>query len=439
MIYQANAVASLSTGEKVRMLRKHGKMAQNVLAEFIQTSPTKITAIERGQDEYSEALLCAVKNVFRIEGLPLTERERYAFKERLYRWRDLVRSGRMEEAKAIHAEIANIDRLAPCDIDLVILCKMFEAVLLITVGDYEAAEKNINKAEQHSDEISLETLYHYYCCKGSINAIQDDSYFDGLEWYLKAYELTEIHDRLLPSVDSTLIYNISACYTRRALPHSAVFFLQKAKLLYANEKIMSTHVYIDAMFALNQIIVNRLNEAGRLLEKCSLKAESFRDSTLIGYILYVYGRMHERTKNWRAAIEHFDKAINCLPESSTYYHVALYHKIHSITQTKALAKATRELESAKVICGTNNVWATYFSALDHYIVISGRMTLNNDESCKYIEDVAIPYFFKRFDYFTALDYYRFLKTHYLKSRSLKKVAQIEIAISKIHERFAFHS
>ena len=437
-ISQTEVVKSLSVREKVLELRKHGNVPQDTLAAFIGVGIPRMVALEKGKQEYTEAHLITVKEVFKIVNLPLTERERYAFKVRMYLWRDLVRAGNMVEARARQAEIANIDKLAPCDIDLVILCKMFEAVFLIADGNYAAAEKNLNQAHDCLGEISNETLYHYYCCKGYINITQYCCDV-ALEWYLKAYELTRTHANLFPKVDSGLIGNIATCYTYLNFPHDAIFFLQEAKPLYTSEKMMIHNVYSNTMFAVNQIHVNRLNEAKRLLEKCSIMAESFRDNALNGRILFVYGLLNKKSGSWKVAVKYFEKAMNCLPESDVNYYPSLYHKIHTIAQTKSLANARRELDKVKIIRNAEELWTTYFIALGHFITIRGRMTLRNDESWDYIEGIAIPYFREKFDYFFALDYYQLLEENYFRSGCFKKATLMGKAIAEIHKRMLFNS
>ena len=422
---------NLSVSEKVYKLRKHHGISQDELAEVLEVGPKKITAIERGEGEYTEAQLKAIKILFKIEGLPLTERERDACKWRLYYWRTQVRAGKMDKAKEIQKEFANIDNLAPCDMDIVILCRLFEVIFLIVNGDSVAAEKKLSQTKKQLNGISLESLYHYYCCNGYINA--HGRYEDALRWYLNAYELKEDNEGLLPEEDKSLVTNIATCYTYLDLPAVAVFYLQKAQLLYAAEEATTNHVYVDAQLAVNLIELNQLSNARRLLAKSMRKAEGLKDNALTGYILFAYGFMNKKAGGWESAIDYFNSALGYAPKGTDNYYLSIYHKIYCMIQSKKIVEAMHELERATSICRTNDVWAIYFEALGHYLAINTRMSVSNNESSEYIENIAIPHFIKHFDYFISLDYYKLLEDHHQKLKRYKKVASIKEASKSILE------
>ncbi|MCL2360760.1 MAG: helix-turn-helix domain-containing protein [Defluviitaleaceae bacterium] len=138
----------LPVGCKIYKLRKHLGVNQDELAEIIRARKERVSHVEKGKDEYTEAHLHAIREHFKIEGLPLSKHECIVIYRRLYHLRNLIRTRRLGEARDIQDGLANIDNLEPCDPDMVMLSKMLEIQLLIAEGYYLDAEKNLIFASQ---------------------------------------------------------------------------------------------------------------------------------------------------------------------------------------------------------------------------------------------------------------------------------------------------
>ena len=431
---QKNESQNLSVAEKVLMLRTHHKVSQVELAEFMRVKKERISYAERGDAEYTEEHLKSIKERFDIVGLPLTARECVAFRERLYYWRDLIRAKRMEEARAIHKEMFNIYNLEPCDPEMVMLYRMIEVKFLVAEGNNKSATEKLDIPQKRIDEMSDENKFHFWNNKGALYTYQGCCE-EGLEFLLKAYKLMGNNEALVYEDDGALYYAIAMCYTYIEIPHHAITFWQKARQAYPTKRTTRFILRVEQGLALNYVKINQLDDAETLLNKCLIMAESIKGENYLSHTLFCYGYMHKKAKNWGAAVEYFDKALNYAPKGSVDYYPCIYHKIQCIIHTRAFTKAGQLLEQVKNICKNDDVWAVYFEALGHYLKISRRMTSNeNDESIEYIENIAIPYFIKMHDYLNAVEYYLLLEQHHEKMKRIMQSLLMTKAILDIYTR-----
>jgi len=431
---QENNTNGYSVGKKIYLLRKHNNVSQELLCSIMRVRQERIKQVEREEAEYTQAHIDAAKECFGIVGLPLTEWECITFRERLYYWRDLIDARKMDEARAIYKEVANIHKLELCDIDIVILCKLMMIRFLITDKKYEEAEKEIKLCEKYVDQMKDEQLYYYYINDGFLN-FRKEQYEKSLEIYLKAYELID-NDNPLLRADRRLYVNIAWCYAYIELPYLAIFFYNKAKYIHSDNISKNLSLYIEYMSAFCYVTTNQLKEAEKILNKCLAKIEGTRNDSNISMVLLHFGHLHKKKEEWITAIDFYDKAILYINNTGVdSYFVCHYHKIYCIIQTKKFTKAKQMLEQIKKECINNELWKQYFTSLEHYLKISSHMTSYDYNDCiEYILSKAIPYFFKNHDYLLAKDYYQLLEKHYEKVGSTKKSLQMTKAIYSISQR-----
>jgi len=431
---QKRAFTVLSVGEKVKLLRKHNRISQAMLAEIMKVRPERIVKVERGDDTYTEAHINAIKQHLDIVELPLTNREFITFKERMYYWRELIRARQLDEARAIREEVVNINKIKPYDQNIVMLCKMMEVQLLLTEGNKDLAEEMLDMAKNDLDTVADECLVHYYFNKGLLYG-KKKCYEECLDFSLKAYYLTKNHENLLPEKDGWLYYNIAWCYSYIEIPYRAIDFFKMAQQVTLRNSSATFTRSLNASIALNYIKTNQIKDAERLLSKIKVRAESLKDDNYIGLALYCYGYMYKQLENWASAIVYFDKALKCLDKDTDNYHASLYYKIYCTIHTRKFPKAKQQLDDAKAECSTNKPWSMYFEALGHYLKISTCMTSrDNDESIDYIENTVIPFIVKGHDYLGAVDYYNLLQKHYEKIKSTMKSLMMTVAIHDIYKR-----
>ncbi|MCL2571792.1 MAG: helix-turn-helix domain-containing protein [Defluviitaleaceae bacterium] len=421
---------TLSVGEKIALLRIHNKITQVAFAEEIKAGPGRVSKVENGKGEYTKAQEKAAKILFKIVDLPLSERERVVFRARLYRWIDAIGARDMEEARKICKEMANIENLEPCDFDMVMLCKMIEAYMMIVENDYVSAEKILSSANSKLERMNAENQYHYYMNKGVMGLIHYQPE-NGLSAFHEANKILGEIEGDLPEKGERLYYNMGQCYSYMEVTSKAIRYFIKAQQLYIDSKKFFLYQYLEQSLSLNYIKANQLDEAKELLDRYLLRAEAAKDGAMIGYALFGFGHFYKKTSNWKLAIENFKESIDYLPSNTDNYFGALFHMIICITKSRSFSKAEDELEIAQAESGNNELWSTYFQALEHFLNISQRMTTINDESSDYIENIAIPYFRKNHDYFIALEFCMLLDEHYMKSRRVMKTVQIKNEIIDI--------
>ena len=436
---QKNNTNGYSVGKKIYLLRKHNNVSQELLCSIMRVRQERIKQVEREEAEYTQAHIDAAKECFGIVGLPLTDWECITFRERLYYWRDLIDAKKMDEAKAIYKEVANIHKLELCDIDIVLLCKMMMIRFLITENNYKEAEQEIKSCEKYIDQMKEEHLFYYYSNIGFLN-FRKEQYEESLEFYLKAYNLVDDDNPILQA-DRRLYVNIAWCYTHMEIPYRAIFFCNKAKQLYSDNISKGMSLYIERMIAYCYVITNQHVEAENILNKYLVKVEGIKNDSNIGMALFYLGHLHKEKEEWTTAIDFYDKAILYFHDTDNdNYFAPHFNKIYCLIQTKGFAKSRRWLEQIKAECTNNELWMQYFTSLEHYIKISSHMTSYDYNDCiEYILCKAIPYFFDNHDYLLAKDYYQLLEKYYDKVGSTKKSLQMAKATCGIlHRCFVKH-
>ncbi|MCL2571400.1 MAG: tetratricopeptide repeat protein [Defluviitaleaceae bacterium] len=425
-------MATLSVGEKLFILRTHHGISENEFGSIAGTDSQIVKAVERGEIAYTEVQERRLRKRLRLEGLPLSKEECAVSKEDLYRCRDFIRGGNLTEARKIYESMVNISYLEPCDPDMVLLFRMFEAQMLIAEGDYDTAKDKLDDARDYMDRANKENRYHYNYSLGLLGCFQGD-YDSGTAFFEKAYEILNDNKDILPEDDVRLYYNITMCYTYIGKPYKAIFFTDKTLRMYPEDRKVNHHLNLGIGLAINYIKVNRLSEAEKLFDKHMVKAKSTKDGVYIGRVSFGLGYLFEIRENWDLAIDYFNQALKYLPKDTDNYFASLFHKICCIIKNKKFSSAEREINKAQDLCSTNELWIIYFEAIEYYLALSRRMATPNEVACKYIEVVAIPHFRQNHDHFIALEFCKLLSRHYDKIVQSKKASKIKSVINDIYE------
>ena len=422
----------LPIGEKIKLLRKAKGITQAELAEIILSNSAKISRVENGDEEYSQEELKAIKEHFEITEMPLTELECAAFKERLYIWRSLIRDYRISEAKELHKKMSPIINLEPCDPDLSMLYRLFEALLLLAENKLDAAEEKLNYFQSVLDKLNSELAYHFYHRMGSLHLFRKD-YEGALKFYKLAYEIDSLKD-ISPEDNERLCCNIAICYTNLELPNRSIMFLSKINRVNIEKRATIANINLDIALARSYTAIGEFEEAENILNKCLVQAKGIDDNFCIVVTLFYLGLLYRRSESWEKSIEYFDQTLNIIETSSAYYPWSFYYKIRCLIGAREFSEAEKELGQAKDLYSTDDVHLILFNSLDHFLTISKRMTIYNEESVKYIETVTIPHLIKIRVSLEAINYYELLEQHYIKTRKNVKSLLMRKAICDIYER-----
>ena len=407
----------LSVGEKIRMLREHKGMTMDDFCEALGIRAKRVRCAEAGIENYSADQLDAIVKYFKIEGMPLTEHECEVSKERLYRWRNLLRAGIMDEAHTIRDEMADMVNLEPCDPDLAILYKMFDALTYIVDEEFAVAARKLSLSYDYVSKMNNENRYYYYYNKGLLSTHYHKRLEDAVVFFQKARDLVLKHRALLPDNVGRLEYNIAYCYSSLEMPYRAIAYLQACREVYVEDIRKNLELHIDVKLAYNCIHVDDLSAAQILLDKCLVKAKSIKSNPNIGYVMYCYGLLNIKTGNWATAIDYLDQAIELYEKYTDHYYYAYYYRIYCIARIRKFSLAKKETEAIMETCGTDEKWPILFESMLHLIQIRGSMTRLNYESIDFIQNITIPHCKKHREYYFAIDYCKLLLEHFKRSRS----------------------
>lgn len=422
--------------KKIMQLRKANKISQGALAEAINSRIQNITRVENGIAQYSDEMLMLAKDFFKIKDMPISEQECATCKNRLYIMRDYVRDGRHKEARDICCELANLVILDPCDDELPMLYRLYEAILLIAERDIVSAWAKLNYIQSRLPNMNEEQLYYFNSSMGELNILLAQ-YEDALEYCMNAFEISEKFTDFSQYELTRLHVLVAICYTGLNFPYRAIFYVQKNHDLYIERGTGKLGLTSDLTLAINYIMVNNLKESERLLSTCLTRAMSIKDQLRTGISNQYIGFLHMKARNWQTAIDYFNTALTHFTKDSRQYMDALYYKIRTVAGSRKFAKAKKLLSETKQLYINSEVFSPKFEALSHYVTLSSRISLYNDESAEYIEHVAIPHFEKICEYFEAIDYYKLLEAYY-EVKNNKKSLLMAMAIRRIYERCLFH-
>ena len=421
-----------SVAEKIKLLRQSRRMTQVDLAALVGCKPERIIKIEKGEAEYLPDMLEIIKKEFDIEGMPLTEQEREVFKRHIHVARSLVKPDSVEQVKEKLNSMAKVVNLEPCDYNLVTLYRMVDLLAILAEGNRAAFEEKFNSYPMHPDKMDSENLYYYNYIKGFM-LFMCNSYIESLAHCHTALQTAENDSSIDSNRIAKLCYTVAACYSNLEYPYRAIKYVCKAKELYVEDVSEDFCLYIANLLARNYIRVNELGEAKQVLDEALVKIASANSDMIAGLIMRCYGLMLQKSKDWNVSIDYFDKALGYFKEDTDYYKSAICFKIHSLIGGRKFSSAKKLIAQAREAYD-DEVWTIYFEALEHFYIISRRISTRNYESCEYLETIAIPFFIQRYDYFFALDYYKLLECHYQKTNRHSQTAMITRQILDLTNR-----
>ena len=419
--------------KKITELREAKGISRMDLANAMFSDVGKVYKVEQGKAGYSDAQLKHLKAFFDVEDMPLTEFECDVCKKRLYVMRDYIRDRWMDNAKSLLDQYAKLVNLEPCDKELPMLYRVFEVLYLFNVNQDAVAEEKLNYLGTRLQDMNNEHLFYYYYGMITLSARQV-RYEDAMAYCNKARRIVDEDKNFDPVESGRLHAWIATCYSMMDYPGHALHYVHKTQELYSTSRSDRLDLYLDCALAFACIQMNILEEAEKLLNACLVRAKAIGDDYHIGMVLRNFGLLHKKATKWDIAIQYLDQALEYLDIGYEFYLFTFYQKINCLIESRAFPKAHKAIEQALKLYGTDKVFGTHFESRKHFLTISRRITMSNEEAVKYLVTVAIPYFIKVYDYIEAADCYKLLELHYKKTNSVMKSMQMGLEARKIYER-----
>jgi len=420
---------------KLMELREDKGISKAEFATVIFSNAATVSKVERGEREYSPEQRILAKRHLDIPGMPLTEKDRATAKDRLYKMRDHVRNRDFRKAREICKKYANLVNLEPVDIELSMLYRLFEVILLLFTDKHDDAKERLDYLQGRLDDINALHQYYFYFNMGVFH-IMNGRYVDALEYCKMALDLSNCHHDFYPddSEKPRLFAGIATCYINLSFPNRAIIYLLKARGLYTEKKASRLGLFLDITLAQSYIMIDALYEAEGLIDSCLVQADSLEDDYYIGLAMLNFGEYYVKKRDWGNAIECFDQAAKCCDKATEAYFAAVYRKIRCLIDAREFAQARKHIKKAQVIYDTHDVYSIHIESLVHCLTISTRKTLPNDEAVNYILTVTIPHYEKTCDLFELIDCYKLLEENFRKTDNSKKALLMKEAILAIHER-----
>ena len=426
--------SKLSLGEKLRQVRKSKELSLANIAYDTGLSESTIGRIERGEEvggNPTPEQLAAIKKALGIPDAPLLDYEVKTYEGRLCYIKELIYTGRLQEAKTTIQDLAVILDL-PFEKDLFAILLLLDARLLMMENDGvafpEEAKKRIDKVGTYLTEIDHrsrdEVLYWFHFNKCS--------YYTAKVEYKKALEHGLIalnHENTELRADMAMRRAIGIAYFFRGqLFHASKYFEQamSAATRDTPSKIISQ---LKSTLATCYIYTNELDKAQKLLEETYSYAKSTNNIWHLVSALLELGKISHIKGNYDDALSFYDQGFLGQKECNLSLYVSgLSYKVVTLIRMKQFDECQKLINEGKDILNTHKerILASD-NMLMHFNSHHHRANLKDRNSIDYLENVSIPHYRKVGPKFVALDICQELEEHYKKQRSKMK----ELAIAAV--------
>jgi len=420
--------SQLTPTQKIKALREATNCTQKDLAVVLSCARTKVTRVEQGHWDYSDEDITAAKKFFGVEKAPFTTKELTDFKERLYRWKDLIRNRQLDEARKNKDELMIITRL-PFERDLNTLYRMFEIRLALTEAKVALAEEMLLAETPLIEEATEENQHHFNYNMGSLY-IYKQNFKVALQYYLKARSL----EASVPERDVILDFNLAICYSMLGKYTLAIGTVEEVYNLFDLNKSSIMRTYIYSTLAINYVFVGQATRAKRFLDKALSIALGITSKIHISAALHNYGCACLELKDYQEAINYFDRVFEYCEIGDRFYMENMYWKIYCLIQLKEVSKAKILLSETKPQTEGHEYYTLIFESLSHLL------TINDDASIDFIEQKTIPYLIEKYEYYRVLSYCKVLEnkfTIWINNGYKKRLAELIAVIRKITDEITF--
>ena|GEM_PF-547821 len=423
----------LTPSQKIKAIRMATNCIQEDLAAGLGCTKSKISKIESEDRDYSDEDIAAAKKFLGVEKAPFTKKEAKAFKQQLYRWRDLIKNRLTDEARKKQEDLKVITKL-PFEPDLNMLYRMFEIKLTLTEAlvvktNVALAEEMLLSESLLIEEATDENIHHFHYNMGTLHIYKSD-FKTALKYYLKACE----YEADVLEKDISLNVNLAICYSMLGKYALAISMFEEAYPHFDYNRNSSIRTYIDSSLAINYIRIGQVSRAKRLLDKCLLEAPGGDGKFFLSASYHNYGCACWKSKDYEEAISYFDRADEYFGKGDKFYIENVYWKIRCLINLRKGSKAKLLLSEVKPYIEEDRHHLLIFESLSHLL------SINDDASIDFIEKKTIPYLVEKYEYYRAIDYCEVLKSKFTKWSNKgykRRLLDLTVIICKITDEITF--
>ena len=396
-----NDCENLTMSQKIRIAREKMGKSQEELGRAISMSITGISELEAGKrKKIPQDTVWAIKVALKLKNVPFTEQECKEYEKKLFDFRELIVAKELEEAKIMQRTLADI-LLMPFNPDLQDLYRLIYCKLLLKLNRNKDAEKIMGDLDIEKYKNDNKFMYNYFYNKGAI------SYSNAA--YKQAYEFFDTARKYMQDgfeQNAELHYALAMCETALGHFNRANRFLVRGRKLYSGDKITIPELAVDSLIAVLYIRTGNFEEAKKMLDKYYKRAIFVRDKYYIGAALADYGYLYEQAGYYARAIEYLDEAFEYLEKDSRNYREVTYRKGRCLIGLELYTPCNSLIAESKELFEGDKKYTILFKSLECLTA------LNNPESVKYLETVAIPSLFEMGNKMDTLDFCEILIKHF---------------------------
>jgi len=385
--------------------KKHG-LSQEEFAKSLGCTVEHIKLLESNKEQASFVFTTQLKDKFNLHDAPITESERAALMDGLYKWKLSIDYGDVSSAAEVMTELAK-NTNASFSPSAQIFYTLYAASYYWEVNDMKAFEETMTAIGSRRDEFSARHQYFYHRLVGA-SKYKARCYNESL----KAYEMARKLDKNSEWGDVGFFYSYGRCLSDMGYTVRAIRFLQMAQHLAKYSKIYHDKpnsrydAYIDGYMAYNLSKLDETGDAFDILDRrLSLEKKKTGANEEIGFIYLSLGRVYFRKENYSKAQSNFEKAEEYLNKKGEAYKTNLYYKAFTLI---ASGKVPEGLDCVKigVKISTCEQWKNLFNALKH------SASLSAPKSLSYMKKTAISMLQESGQYEDAMDYYKVIGEFY---------------------------
>ena len=182
--------------------------------------------------------------------------------------------------------------------------------------------------------------------------------------------------------------------------------------------------------------VGEYDKAKILLDQALLMAYSINDIITLVRTYIIMAKVSIKKGDYTECIESCDQGLAIYEKNKkneisivkfNCNKILLFNKGMALLKMKHFSQVQEIVEQGLSLSKENETHTINFNVLGHL------MTLDDDTSTNYIENIAIPHYMSSMNNFKALDMCRELEQHYKKKKLKKKELAISVTMQKIYE------